>query len=134
MKSSHRCTVIHGVERGNLIDTHRRHLQQPGNLIHDTDACEAVLALAKVEKRHHGGFLILWGVALEDFGDELLTDGIEFKGNLRVIVWGISMLRKTSAPGSERQRRKGGTYDLQGFTSHAGRSCEKSALRSFCGF
>lgn len=92
MKSSHRVTVVHGVERGDLVDTHWGHLQQPRDLIHDTYTREAVLALAQVEKRHHGGFLVLRRVALEDFGDELLVDGIELKGNFRVILWCISVL------------------------------------------
>lgn len=96
MESSHRLTVVHGVEGGDLVDTHRRHLQQAGYLVHDAKACEAMLALAEIEKRHHGGFLVLRGIALEDFGHELLVDGIEFKRNLRVIVRGISVLEKNS--------------------------------------
>ena len=72
-----------------------------------------MLALAEIEKRHHGGFLVLWGVALEDFGDELLVDGIELKGNLQVILRGISVLRKTSTSGFRiTTAERAGTYDL----------------------
>lgn len=95
MKPAHRITVVHGVECGDLIDTHRRHLQQPRDLIHDTYTREAMLTLAKVEKRHHGGFLVLRRVAFEDFGDEFLVDGIELEGDFRIVLWGISVLKRT---------------------------------------
>ena len=42
-------SVVHCVEGGNLVDTHRGHFQSAGDLIHDADAAEAVLALAEVE-------------------------------------------------------------------------------------
>jgi hypothetical protein len=51
--------VVHGVERGDLVYTHGWHLQYPCNLIHDADTGEAMLALAEVEQRHDGGFLVL---------------------------------------------------------------------------
>lgn len=95
MKPPHRIAVVHGVERGHLIHPHRRHLQQPRDLIHDAYTREAVLPLAQVEKRHHGRFLVLRGVALEDFGDEFLVDGIELEGDFRVVLWGISVLKST---------------------------------------
>lgn len=135
MKSSHRITVVHGVERGDLIDTHRRHLQQPRDLIHDTYACEAVLALAKVENRHHGGFLVLRRVALEDFGDELLVDGIELKGDFRVILWCISVLGKLSARGYRIAKRRRTTWRTSLLT-HAvvarNRHCGRLAVFNGC--
>ena len=93
MEPSHRLAVVHGVERGDLVDPHRRHLQQPRHIVHDADAREAVLALAQVEKRHHGRFLVLRRVALEDLGDELLVGGVELKGDLRVVLRAVSVLK-----------------------------------------
>lgn len=46
---AHRSPVVHGVEGGDLVDSHRRHLEEAGYLVHDADAGEAVLSLAKVE-------------------------------------------------------------------------------------
>jgi hypothetical protein len=45
---AHGSSVVHGVERGNLVHSHRRHLKKTGDLVHDADAGEAVLALAEV--------------------------------------------------------------------------------------
>lgn len=92
MKLSNRLTVIHGVEGGNLVNTHWWHIQPARNLVHDTDAGEAVLALAEIEEGHHRGLFVLWGIAFKDFGDEFFVDVIEFKRYRRVIDGGISML------------------------------------------
>lgn len=62
VESPHGVTVVHGVERRHLVDTHGRHLQYPGYLVHDTDASEAVLPLPEIEQGHHGGLLILRGI------------------------------------------------------------------------
>lgn len=51
--------VVHGVESGNLVDAHGRHLEETRNLVHDAETGESVLALAEVEDRHHGGLLVL---------------------------------------------------------------------------
>jgi hypothetical protein len=59
----HWVSIVHGVERRDLVYTHRRHLQQSRHFIHDADACESVLSLSEVEQRHDSGFLVLWGVA-----------------------------------------------------------------------
>lgn len=40
-----------------------------------------MLSLAQVEEGHHGCFLVLRGITLEDLGDDFLADGIEFEGD-----------------------------------------------------
>ena len=80
MKPPHRIPVIHRVEGGHLVHPHGRHLQPSRHLVHDADAGEAVLALAEIEEGHHGGFLVLRGVPLEDLVDELVVDLIEGEG------------------------------------------------------
>lgn len=62
--------IVQSVKGGNLIDTHRRHLQHLCNLVHDADGAESVLSLANVEQRHHRSLLVLRRVALENFIDE----------------------------------------------------------------
>jgi hypothetical protein len=56
---SNGASVVHGVERRNLVHTHGRHLEYAPDLVHDADAGEAVLALSEVEERHYGGLLVL---------------------------------------------------------------------------
>jgi hypothetical protein len=84
--------VVHGVEGRNLIDTHWGHLEHASDFIHDANAGEAVLALAKVKKRHDGGLLVLGRVALED----LIGEGEVLLGKLeretRVVVGGVAVL------------------------------------------
>lgn len=53
-----------------------------------------MLSLPKIEEWHHGGFLVLWRVAFEDFIDKLLACGGEFEGNLWIIIRRISVLRQ----------------------------------------
>ena len=93
MKSANRRSIVHCVEGSDLVHSHRGHLQEPSNLVHDADTRKAMLALSKVKKRHHRRFLVLWGVAFEDLIDELLVDSVELKRNLRVIIRSVSMLR-----------------------------------------
>jgi hypothetical protein len=80
-------SVVHGVESGNLVDTHGGHFQPAGNLVHDTDAAETVLALTKVEKGHDGGLLVLRRVSAEDLLNELFILGIELEGDIEVVLW-----------------------------------------------
>lgn len=56
---TNRVAVVHCVEGRDLVYPHWRHLQKSRNFVHDTDACEAVLALAEIEQRHNGGLLVL---------------------------------------------------------------------------
>jgi hypothetical protein len=83
---AHGSAVVHGVEGSDFVDSHGGHLEQTGDLVHDADAGEAVLALAKVQNRHDGGLLVLFGVSLEDLGDELLILGVELEGQVGVVV------------------------------------------------
>ena len=72
--------IIHRVEGCDLVDSHRWHLENPRDFIHDTDACKAMLPLAKVEEGHHGCLFILGRVAFQDFLNEFLVDFVEGKG------------------------------------------------------
>lgn len=94
MEASDGLAVVHGVEGRDLVDAHGGHLEQPGDLVHDADAREAVLALAQVEERHHGRFLVLRRVPLEDLGDELLVDRVESERDRRVVLWAVSVLKE----------------------------------------
>lgn len=84
-------SVVHGVEGGDFVDTHRGHLQYPGHLVHDADTGEAVLALAEVEQRHHGSLLVLRGIPREHLLDELLILGRELEGDRGVVVGSIAV-------------------------------------------
>lgn len=89
---AHGCSVVHGVEGGDLVDSHGGHLEKARDFVHDADAGEAVLALAEVEERHDGGLLVLWRVSLEDFGNDGLILGGKFEGDRRVVIGGVSVL------------------------------------------
>ncbi len=87
-----RVPVVHGVEGGHLVDAHGRHLQQARHLVHHRDGGEAVLALAEVEQRHHGGFFVLRWVAFEDLRDDGLVLRVEFEGDARVVFGCVAVL------------------------------------------
>lgn len=89
-----RSAVVHGIERGDLVDTHGRHLEQTGNLVHDADAGEAVLALADIEKGHDGSLLVLGRVALQDLLNDLFVLGAELEGDVGVVVGSVAVLGK----------------------------------------
>lgn len=92
MEFANRCTVVHGIERSDLVDTSRGHLEKTSDLVHDGDGCKTMLALTQVEQWHHGGLLILRRVSLEDLGDECLILRVELERDIRVVVGGVSML------------------------------------------
>jgi hypothetical protein len=84
--------VVHGVESSDLVYTHWWHLQYPRNLVHDADACESVLALAKVEEWHNGGLLVLGRVPGDNLLDELQVLGCELEGDVRIVLGCIAVL------------------------------------------
>lgn len=92
VKFAHGIPVVHGIKCGHLIYTHWRHLQQSRHLVHDADAGEAVLSLAEVEQRHHGGLFVLGWVPRQNLLDKLFIDLVELEGNVRVVVWRVSVL------------------------------------------
>lgn len=101
-------SVVHGVEGSHFIDAHWWHFQYPGNLIHDADAREAVLALSEVEERHHGGLFVLGRVSGEDLLDELLILRSEFERYGRIVLGCVTVLRFIShAIGGEGRGGKG---------------------------
>ena len=95
---AHGGPVIHGVEGGDLVDAHGGHLEQAGDLIHDADGGEAVLALAEVEQRHDGGLLVLGRVALEDLLDDGLVLLAERERDVGVVVGRVPVLRAWPLP------------------------------------
>lgn len=84
--------VVHGVEGGNLVDTHGRHLQDASDLVHDADAGEAVLSLAEIEEGHDGGLFVLGWVSGQDFLHQLLVDGVELEGDVEVVLGCVAVL------------------------------------------
>lgn len=84
--------VVHGVESGDLVNTHRGHLEHTSDFIHDAYAGEAVLTLAQIQQRHDGGLLVLWWVALKDLIDEceVLVGELERDGG--VVVRAVAVL------------------------------------------
>ena len=95
VESAHWIPVVHGIECGHLIHSHWRHLQYPSYLVHDADACEAMLALAEVEQRHYSGFLVLAGIPRQHFLHELLILGIELEGNVEVVLRSVTVLLRS---------------------------------------
>ena len=49
MISPYRIPIQHSVESGDFVDTHRGHVEDVGDLVHDANAAPTVLALAEVE-------------------------------------------------------------------------------------
>lgn len=92
MELADRRAVVHGIEGSDFVDTHRRHLEHAGDFIHDANAGEAVLSLAKVEQRHDGGLLVLGRIALEDLGDDGLIFLVELEGDVGVVIGRVAVL------------------------------------------
>lgn len=102
---AHRCPVVHGIERGHLVDSHWRHLKDACDFVHDADAGETMLALAEIKQRHHGGLLVLWRVSLEDLGYDGLILGCEFERDGGVVVGCVSVLFE---PKKKKKKRSAG--------------------------
>ena len=80
-----------------------------------------MLALAEVEERHDCCFLVLRGVAFQDFGDQLLIDGVEFEGYGGVVFWAVAVLETVSVHASKVIQRAMGrrsTDNLKSFARH----------------
>lgn len=90
---AHGGPVVHGVEGGDLVDSHGGHLEEARNLVHDADAGESVLSLAQVQYGHDSGLLVLRRVALEDLGDNGLVGGCELEGQAGVVIRGVAVLQ-----------------------------------------
>jgi hypothetical protein len=60
-----------------------------------------VLALAKVEKGHHGRLLVLWWVAGQDLLDHRVVLLAELEGDARIVVGAVAVLGILSAETSE---------------------------------
>jgi hypothetical protein len=87
--------VVHGVESCDFVNAHGGHLQHAGDLVHDADAGEAVLALAEVQQGHDGSLLVLGRVALEDLIGDLEVLLGELERDARVVVRLVAVLLGT---------------------------------------
>jgi hypothetical protein len=126
---AHWCPVVHGVERRDLVHTHGRHLEEARNLVHDADAAEAVLALAKIQQGHDGGLLVLRGVAGDNLLDELLILLRELEWDRGVVLGRIAVLRAASVkPLEGRRREKDCTYDHERVAPRRPRNAERPPL------
>ncbi len=88
-------SVEHSVERGNLIDLHRGHLEDLGDLVHSRQSQEViVLFLSDKKSGDHAAGLVVVGV----LGLELFNGGVAFLGELKgalfEVIFGISMGRE----------------------------------------
>ncbi len=92
MELPDRLAVVHGVERRDLVDAHGWHFEDAPHFIHDADRGISELALAEVEEGHHGRFLVLWGVAFKDLGEEGFVLRGEFEGYRRVVLGCVAVL------------------------------------------
>ena len=125
VEAAHGRSVVHCIEGGHFVHSHRWHLQYCSYFVHDADTREPMLSLAEVQKRHDSRLLILRWVSFEDFGDELLVDGVEFEGYGWIVVVRVSMLRclfegQMVHVFLEQIDSVRVTYDLECFTCHAG--------------
>lgn len=94
-----RLTVEHGVEGGDLVNAHSWHLQQLRDVVHDANTCPAlVLALAEVEQGNDGGFLVLGRVPCNDLLGTLHVFGVEFEGDLGVVVLRVPVHEESIRP------------------------------------
>jgi hypothetical protein len=118
--------VVHGVEGRDLVHTHGGHLKEARNLIHDTDAGEAVLALAEVEQRHNGGLFVLRGVAGDNLLDEFLILRREFEGNRGIVLGRIAVLQAVSAEPLGGQAAQKGSRTTMSESLRAGRETLKA--------
>ena len=89
---ANRLAVVHSVEGCDFVDTHRGHLQEPGDLVHDTDAGVAVLTLTQVQHRHNGSLLVLRGVPLKDLIDKFEVLLGELEGKVGVVGGFVAVL------------------------------------------
>lgn len=84
--------VEHGVESGDLVYAHRRHLEELGDIVHDRDRDPTrVLALTEVEQWDDGGLLVLLGVVRDDLLCHLLVLLVKLKGDIGVVVVGVAV-------------------------------------------
>ncbi len=91
MVPSHGIAVIHRIESSHLIHTHRRHLQYPRHLVHDTDARKPVLPLSQIQQWHNGRLLVLARVPAEHLLDEVLILRVELEGDREVVVGSVAV-------------------------------------------
>lgn len=89
---AHRFSVVHGIKGRDFVNSHGRHFQQTGNLIHDADTGEAMLALSKIKKGHDGSLLVLGRVTFEDLIDDFFVFGAELERDGWVVVRFVAVL------------------------------------------
>lgn len=92
-----RIPVIHCIKRRHLINSHRRHLQDPRHLVHHTQRCKTSLSLSQVKQWHDGGLLVLRWVARQNLFDDGLVLGGELEGDRGVVFGGVAVLGRELA-------------------------------------
>lgn len=89
---SNRLAVEHGVESGDLVNTHGGHLEELGDVVHDRDGNPTgVLTLTEVEQWDDGSLLVLFGVVGDDLLCHLLVLLVELERNVGVVVVGVTV-------------------------------------------
>ena len=75
--------VEHGVECGHLIDTHGRHSQEIGHIVHNANARPSlILALTEIKKWDDCSLFVLRWIARNNILRALQILSIKFEGNL----------------------------------------------------
>ena len=75
--------VEHGVERRDLVDSHRLHFEQLRHIVHDADARPSlVLSLPEVQEGNNSRLLVLRWVMRDDFISVFQVLGCELERNL----------------------------------------------------
>lgn len=90
---------VHGIEGGNLIHSHRRHVQHLGHVVHYRDGGKAQLTLAQVQQWHASTFFVLRWVFGDDLVGSLQVLGSELKGELLAVFLGVSVHRDYTRSG-----------------------------------
>lgn len=83
---AHRLLVVHGVESCDLVDTHRGHLQELCNVVHDGNRAEPELALAKIQQGHHGALFVLRRVLFKNVLCPLQVFRCKLESDRRVVL------------------------------------------------
>jgi len=75
--------VKHGIECGDLVHAHGRHLKHGGDIIHDAETCPSlILSLAEVKERDDSSLFVLWRIVRDDLLSAFEVLRCEFERNL----------------------------------------------------
>ena len=122
--------IEHCVKGGDLVHTHGRHLEQLCDMVHGRDREPApCLPLGEVERRDHGGLLVVLGVLFHDLVKLALVVRVKLERHVWVVVGRVAvLLLKGGGLGLCTQK---GTQSHQ--ASVQGRSCPRTGPVPACG-